>query len=714
MATLKELESSFLQADAANDTALAAVLANEIRRLRAQGEDAAQPERAGSTVGGSIHNFVSNIGQGTVDLFNSLSELPALAEDKTAAALGISPEELDAIRQARAAVGVGTPRRGSDVHAKIQQDVTGPYYQSQGTVEDYSGAFGRAIPSLFAGPGKAAETAAGQVLTIPQKLAPWATSIKNSVVPAAGAAAASETGGQLSKDTPYEPYVRFFSGLGGGLFGAGLNNWWGKPSAPLPDISPGAQARVGNALNDSFGGSVGRALARGDELGPEAMTLNLGNRPLSQAVTIAKQPGVGSSTINNAVTTQIDGSGRRALADWESAIGSSVSRFENELAAQAKKAGTSSLYKVAEGRPIDPAPLKPVFVEQIKKAGNDPEARKIISRIEDMLIDPAPVRIVTDPRSGMRTRLSGPQKSYISEAGNLVNVRQKIDEEITKLGKEISNNPGDDLFAIGSRTATGSKLVAIRKAINDTLHQDDTLKAADTIWSSAEKVENAFKFGNERLLGTGNNVIEPEALIAQMGDPTLTLEEATAIVQGLSRRGKTILGDVRNNRNDGKAMGDAIATGNNLSRISAVSGPEAATTVGNMANREDLFANHGSRIQGNSVTAEAQAGQAEFPSPLLGGPQYGQIAQTTLLGSSLATATKIVDTLTRGLVSSNRSKLAADAAKLLTKTGAERDAAVRSLMDYSAKLPKGHPLKTIIAQAVSPTLTAVAPALLGR
>lgn len=697
MATLKELESALLQAHAAKDVKSATIIANEIRRLRAQGGDAAPPERAGSTVGGAIHNFVSNVGQGTVDLFNSFNELPALAEDKTAEWMGIHPDQMEAIRQARATFGVGTPRRASDIHAKIQQDITGPYYQSQGVGEDYAGAIGRFAPSLLAGPGNT-----------------WKQAATNSILPTATSAVASETGGQLSKDTPYEPYVRFFSGLGGGLFGAGLNNWWGKPSAPIPDIAPGAQARVGNALNDSFGGSVGRALARGDELGPEAMTYNLGSRPLDQAVTIAKQPGAGSATLNNAATNQIDGSGRRALSDWENSVGSSVSRFENELAAQAKKAGTSSLYKVAEGRPIDPTPLKPVFVEQIKKAGNDPEARKIISKIEDMLIDPAAVRVVTDPRSGMRTRLSGPKKTYISEAGNLVNVRQRIDEEIEKLGKELSNNPGDDLYDIGSRTSTGSKLVAIRKAINDTLHQDETLKAADTIWSSAEKVRNAFNFGNKKLLGTGDNVMEPEALVAYMNDPTLSLEEATAIVQGLSRRGKTILGDVRNNRNDGKAMGDAIATGNNLSRIGTVSGPEAMKTVRNMANREDLFANHATKIQGNSVTAAAQAGQAEFPSPLLGGPQYGQIAQTTLLGSSLATATKVVDTLTRGLISSNRSKLAADAAKLLTKTGRERDDAVRSLMEYSAKLPKGHPLKTVIAQAVSPALTAAAPALLGH
>jgi hypothetical protein len=185
------------------------------------------------------------------------------------------------------------------------------------------------------------------------------------------------------------------------------------------------------------------------------------------------------------------------------------------------------------------------------------------------------------------------------------------------------------------------------------------------------------------------------------------------MLQGLSRRGKTLLGDVRNNQNDGKAMGDAIATGNNLARIKSIAGPDASDTVQKMANREDLFAAQGNRVTSNSVTAEAQAGQAEFPSPLVGGPQYGQLMQTSLLGAPIAAAVKLGDALTRGAISRNRSQLSADAAALLTKTGPERDKAVRRLMDYSSKLPKGHPLKTVIAQAINPVLVSAGPALLG-
>lgn len=84
--------------------------------------------------------------------------------------------------------------------------------------------------------------------------------------------------------------------------------------------------------------------------------------------------------------------------------------------------------------------------------------------------------------------------------------------------------------------------------------------------------------------------IEPEALAAKLATPNLTVEERAAITRGLSRRGKAILGDVAPNRNDGKAMGDAIATENNLARIGQVAGSDAADKVRSMAAREDLFA----------------------------------------------------------------------------------------------------------------------------
>lgn len=184
-------------------------------------------------------------------------------------------------------------------------------------------------------------------------------------------------------------------------------------------------------------------------------------------------------------------------------------------------------------------------------------------------------------------------------------------------------------------------------------------------------------------------------------------------LEHLILQAKALTGDVSPSKNEGKAMGDAIATENNLSRIAQVSGPEAADTVRRMASREDLFAKDAARITDNIATAERLLGADEFPSPLLGNKQYANIGQRTLLGVGLEGVTRLMDFLARGAISQGRAKLATDAAKLLTKTGPVRDQAVKEPMDYASKLPKGNPLKNVIMQAVTPSVSATYPSLLG-
>lgn len=651
------------------------------------------PEGEGSSVMGTIRSIGTGIAQGSIGLANTIGDVGAWAEDKAAGWMGFTPEQMDAMREARGALGVGSSRRTSDVIGKVEEQ-TGEFYQPQGTIEEYGNTFGQFLPGLVTGPGKT-----------------FVQGVKNAFLPTILGAGASETAGQATKGSWVEPYARFIGGLGGGLLGGGINNWASKPAAPYPEMSPGAQARVGNALNDTFD-TPQAAAQRAAELGDEAMTLNMGRRPAQQASTIAAYPGESSSIIGEAVNKQIGRSGDRAIADWEGAVGPSVSRYEAQLQAAATKNGASSLYEVAKGRPVNPAPIHNTILKQLTEAGNDPQARAAIKEISDLLIDPNTGSLAFDAKTGAPSLVGGTQ-AFINDAGALVNARIRVAEMISKLGKEVSNSPGDDLFAVGKRTSVGARLNAVRKAINEVLHQDETLKAADKIWSSAERTQNAFEFGRTKLLGRGDSVIEPEALAAKLNKPNLTVEERAAIAKGLSRRGNALLGDVAPNRNDGKAMGDAIATENNLARIGQVSGPDASGRVRQMAAREDLFAKDANRITGNSTTAEKLIGQTEFPSPLLGNKQYANIGQRTLLGVMMEGGTRLVDAMTRGLISNGRTKLASDAAKLLTKTGPERDRAVRDLMAYSNSLPKGHPLKAVIVQAVTPSLSGTVPALLG-
>lgn len=652
------------------------------------------PGAGESSFMGGLKSLGSGVAEGAIGLANGISEIPAWVEGKAASMMGMPPEQLDAIRQARAQLGVGTARSTADAVAKVEE-ATGPFYKPQGTTEEYIHTAGLFLPGMLAGPGNT-----------------FAAGVKAAALPTIAGALGSETAGQATKGTWMEPYARFIGGVGGGLFGGGISNWAGKPPAPIAGVSPGAQARVGNALTDTFA-SPQEALARGAELGPEAMTLNLGRRPAQQASTIAAYPGESSATIGQAVNRQLKGSGARAMSDWDQAIGPSVSRHENELTAAAAKSGTNSLYDMARGRRVDPSPVHSAILRELTEASNDPQARSALKEAADLLIDPRTGSLAFNPLTGAPSLVGGTQ-GFINDAGALVNARIRISEAIQKLGKEVSNTPGEDLFAAGRRTSVGSRLNRIRLAINDVLKQDPTLAAADRIWSSAERTRSAFEYGRTKLLGRGDFVVEPESLTARLANPALSVEERAAMARGLSRRGRSLIGDVSPSRNEGKAFGDSIATENNLARIGAVAGERAADQVRGMASREDLFARDAARITGNSTTAERLLGASEFPSPLLGNRQYANIGQRTLLGVGMEGVTRLADALARGAISKGRARLAADAARLLTARGAERDRIVRSLMDYSSSLPKGHPFKAIIAQAVTPSASAALPSLLGN
>jgi hypothetical protein len=696
MATLEQLERALINADKAGDEAAAKVLANEILKLRNVQAEPEDTRSIGERVMGGAKALGTGVAQGAIGLASLPQDLGNWMGEKAGYGLnrlmGDTPEQaqagmdqVQAVRQQAALV----PPSSQDM-TQTYEDNLGPMYQPQGTAEEYAQTLGQFAPALLMGPG-----------------ATLGQGMKAAALPTLLGAVGAETAGQYSEGEWYEPYARFAAGLGGGLLGAGAYNAMATPKAPIKDVSPGAQRRVGSALQQSFPDEQA-ALQRAAELGDDAMVMNLGDRPAMQAQTIARYPGESATTVKGAVRDQLDKSGQRVAQDWDSAIGPSVSRYENQLTAAKTKAGTSSVYQIAKGRPVDPTPVQAAILREISEAGNDAQSRAALKEIADLMMDPNSGGL-TFNQQGVPSIVGGTQQ-FVGDAGAFVNARQRIGEVITRLGKEVSNSPGDDLYQMGKRTSVGSRLNRIYKEINKVLHQDKTLEAADKVWSTAERTQNAFEFGRTKLLGTGDRVIEPEALAAKLRDPSLTVDERAAILRGLSRRGRADLGDVRFNRNDGKAVSDAIATENNLSRIELAAGPQAKNTVRRMAEREDTFAGQGNRAINNSVTAEGLLGAAEFPSPLLGGKDFASIGQRSLLGTVMEGGARIGNWMTKGAVAAKRAKLAADAAKLLTAKGPQRDQIVRDIMEYANSLPKGHPAKTIIRQAVTPSLAASAAA----
>ena len=665
MATMTELEAQFLKAHDAGDRQTAGALAAEIKRRRgasAWGDQA----KAGAIEGlAGVPGAIGDVQDATGRAAGWVSEF-----------FGASPETAGTVRSvaSRIAVpGIGAKMPTSENILQAAQPVTGELapYDEATTGQKYMRAGLRTLPSAALGPGRATAKLAGGVAS----------------------GLASEAAGQATEGSIVEPLARFTAGLAGGVAAGGAVDYANRPAAPLQGYGARSQKLVAQSLRDQFGGDVNAAVARSDELGPDAMVLNLGRRPATDAAALAAQPTGAVGTITRGLQQQREGAGARVEADWQAAVGPSVSRHQAEVNAARTREGASDIYDVARGRTIDAEPVWHTMFRARQEAGNDRASRAVIDGLAEMLMDPRTGNVVRGRGFQFDTR------STVSDAQGLLNIRQAIDTRIRQIGATLTNNPADDVYQLGSRTPVGRHLTNIRRSINETLHQDPALREADRIFAGAEATQRAYDTGRTKVLGVGDNYMEPEALRAILADPRTTAQERAALLQGMAQRGSQMMRDTRPNRNEGAAFGSSIATPNNLDRIAVANGPEAAARVRNMAQREDVFAKDANRILNNSNTADKLAAQRNYPSPNVGEVPIGDTNPLSLTGV-VSLLVKGLNKATGNIVGARRARVAEDAARLLTVTGEERGRVVRSLMGYANSLQQNDPVRALIMRAL--------------
>jgi hypothetical protein len=443
-------------------------------------------------------------------------------------------------------------------------------------------------------------------------------------------------------------------------------------TAKLLGTSKTSLSKVSQSIGD-----IPQARATADMLGPEAMAAHLSPQATQDARLLASMnlKNGASATLASKVQEVLDNSGTRASRDWQAAVGPTKSRFDKTLEVARTKAGTSSMYDIAKGRVIDPKAIVDEIPKLVDTVKNNPDSRAAISELNDMLVN---------PRTG----------GFVTDAGERINARQRIDELIKKAGTSQTVTPGADLYEIGRRTTTGGHLSRLRKVINDTLHQDPMLAQADATFSGAERARSAFELGNKRIIGTGDSVMEPQALAAKFAK--MKPEEQASLLEGLSRKGNNAIGDVKPNRNDGKAMADAFATPNNLERFKALG--INSDIVRNMAAREDALASSSNRILGGSDTARTDLAKNQYTppgAPVHGGNSFlaamlGLSGYTAwahpLLGATLAGGSFGVKKLAQIIANSNRNRIGSASAELLSRQGP----AVKALLEAieSSKIKK--------------------------
>ena len=456
-----------------------------------------------------------------------------------------------------------------------------------------------------------------------------------------------------------------------------------KPISMASSVGPLQRSAIGTVASDyqvparamkSVADSVGDIPAAQQSLsllGNDAAIANLTPDTIQAARRVTSIPLTGDNAaaqrgLLDVLKGQVDKSGVRAGSVWDSVVGPAKSGYQKQVETAATKAGTSSIYEIAKGRVVDPTPVMDALPQIMSSVEKLPEAKAAITQIHDILIN---------PQTGF---------DLANNAQDLLAARHRIDELITKAGQGQSGNPFADPYALGQKTTTGRPLVQLRNAIQQTLHQDATLKAADNTFASAAKGQAAFDLGSTGIIGRGNSVLEPDALAARFAK--MTPQEKTSLLEGLGRKGQTLLGDVRHNMNDGKSMADTIATQNNLARLRALG--LNADAVANSAAREDALASSANRIMGGSDTARTDLAASRFPMPnaSVNNVSKSLMAMGGILGASglhvpglLAAATGGAGLLGSKLINGSRAANLAQSAKLLGLTGAEAEKLLQSL-----------------------------------
>ena len=199
---------------------------------------------------------------------------------------------VDALEKARSALDLPT---SAGIQNKVEE-ATGKFYEPQTT------------------PGKFAHTAAefvpAAVLTGSEGIA--ANVLKGAVLPGV----ASEAAGELTEGSPYEGVARFGGALAGGVGGIGASKGlqaaknYGAARSAASEIGPDINAGAVNRMAKSFAADelTPQVVAQQQQnLGPEAMALDMGRNMEGRAGAIADQPGKGQNTVLNAVEERVHG-----------------------------------------------------------------------------------------------------------------------------------------------------------------------------------------------------------------------------------------------------------------------------------------------------------------------------------------------------------------------------------------------------------------------
>lgn len=439
------------------------------------------------------------------------------------------------------------------------------------------------------------------------------------------------------------------SPLAGKLVGAGVNaagEALMPVTGPIRDYAKSAVNKVSRAFgDDAVAGAAGAE--RAGQLGPQGMLLDFGPNLRSQGEALATQPGSASKIVGDAVGGRFKAAGDRITKGVDETLGppTNIADYTKYLK-ETRKEAADPLYEAFRSQKIHPTDELKRLAEVFEKDGLFSTANHL------MTLEGKPVT--------KNFFTTGDRKDYpTAEAWDYV--KQAIDGKVGEALRQGRNNE--------ARIYGGLKR-QLDAAIEN--HPDAAIsgnwKAAREAWADRSKLLDAQEAGQ----GVFNKTQRPDELaqtLKEMSGP-----ERASYLRGARDNIDEIMGNLKND-----ALGARTLFGKdwNKQKLEMVVGKEKAEQLLAQIERENTFAETYGAVQRGSQTRGRQAAGQEFPNKVE--PAKTQFANPSVLGLLELGGRKGLDMLRSSGRTAALDREGADAARLLTAQGPQRDLLMEAL-----------------------------------
>lgn len=467
--------------------------------------------------------------------------------------------------------------------------------------------------------------------------------LKNAVLPGV----ASETGGQLTEGTAWEPYARIGGAvLGGsaGMVGDMIGNSVRGPSK--------AQAAFGRAASADAVSDVPGQLQK---LGPDAMPMDLGPNLQRQAGALAATPGSGQEVVRSAIANRQSGAGMRISESLDNALGQPVNTMAvaDDIIAQ-RSAAAKPLYDAAYAKPVP-------FTKELEETLKRPSAASALRNAQKLAAD-----------EGI------PSQQWFANIADDGTVTIKNVPDVRQL--DLTKRALDDMIGAAKRTGNDNSSRILTQLKDKLVKQvDDAVPeyaAARKAFSGPSAVIDAMEEGKTVFSKT----MTPNQLRTQM--LKMSDAEKEAFIQG----GRASVADIMGSaRNDALAAKNMFATGYNKEKLALLVGDEQASKMLSAIDAESMFTKTRDVVTGNSETAARAAAMKDVN---VNAQDAGVLREAANLNFGTAAA-KMGDRLLGGARTASQNKMNTELSKLLTSTPSNAAEVTKAIKLFQAAQKRG-------------------------